>query len=97
MNKPNVFGELDHFKKVVQDPKRRDAYEGVNVVLQDADTGINFNLPVGLISKVRDAEDYKQKNTTRIWLRSGEVYQVKGNATTVFGKIIDAKIKGGRN
>lgn len=94
------FGELGSFKSAVKREKERSlpSFEGVDVLLEDAESGVEFSVPVCLIG---DMWTIKSKDplgpVTKIRLSTGEVHFVKGDTSSVMSKINEAKIKGGHN
>lgn len=93
----NNFDELGSFKSTIRREKDRSlpSFEGVNVLLEDAESGIKFSVPVILVKSIFPVR--ANKPTVKIHLVTGERYFVNGSVAEVLGKINEAKIKGGHN
>lgn len=93
----NNFNELDSFKSTMKREKDRSlpSFGGVNVLLEDAESGIEFSIPVAHIKSVFPV--HANKPTVKIRLVTGEAHFVSGSVAEVLGKISIAKIKGGHN
>lgn len=99
----NNFDELNSFKSAVKREKGRSllSFEGVSVTLVDAESDVEFSLPVNLIEEVwtlKTGNVHEHVSKVRTGAANGrKVYYVKGRATEILHKITEAKIKGGHS
>lgn len=93
----NNFDELGSFKSTMKREKDRSlpSFEGVSVLLEDAESGVEFSIPVAHVKSVFPV--HANKPTVKVRLVTGETYFVNGSVAEVLGKISTAKIKGGHN
>lgn len=92
------FGELHPFKEAVRREKERDlpSFDGINVTLTDAESGVKFDLPINLIDSILAAKT-STGMITKIHLNTGDTYYVSESVSLVMLRINEAKIRGGHN